>query len=212
MRKPTEIVDFLLDQVDGLERRDLEARIKVLRAAGFFPPAKRVGDRPAEGVTARHCANLLIAILGSNTAVGAAESVQALADLPLMYKARSDDVGLLVMPKSFVDFLERSIRQWREGARPWKESLNIGEIQIWHGVPWRALVVFDEIEPSEDGQFDLRLAFASEEQEQQPPRFRITEHRSVHGHIIDVMALWLLGDEEEDEEEKGRAELEDEVA
>ena len=79
MRKATEIVDFLLDQVGGLERRDLEARIKVLRAAGLFPSAKRVGDRAAERVTDRHCANLLLAILGSNTAVGAAASERALA-------------------------------------------------------------------------------------------------------------------------------------
>ena len=203
MRKPTEIVDFLLDRVKGLERRDLEARLKFLRAAGVYPPARRVGDRLAEGLTDRHCANLLIALLGSNAATRAAESVPQLADLPLLGKASTDETSYVVMPNnepphSFVHFLERAIREWREGTRPWSGEVDIDDIAVWHGPPWRALVTFMDIKPSEDGQLGWIISFGHPDEEQ-GASLRLTEHRSMHGYIIGVLAEWLRGEDAEDE-------------
>ena len=80
-RKPTDIIDYLPTRVAGVERRDLEQRLKRLRAARLYPPARSVGDRKAEPVNDQYMANLILALLGSADAKNCAEAVNRLHDL-----------------------------------------------------------------------------------------------------------------------------------
>lgn len=80
-RKPTDIIDYLPTRVAGVERRDLEQRLKRLRAARLYPPARAVGGRKAEPVDDQYMANLFLALLGSVDAKNCAEAVNRLQDL-----------------------------------------------------------------------------------------------------------------------------------
>ena len=82
MPKPSDIVDFLPARVDGVARRDLEQRLKRLRAARLYPPARAVGERKAEPVNDQYMVNLLLALVGSAEAKYSAGAVQRLYDLP----------------------------------------------------------------------------------------------------------------------------------
>ena len=83
MPRATDIIDYLTltAPIDGLTRRDLEQRLKRLRAARLYPPARAVGGRKAEPANDQYMANLLLALVGSAEAKYCAEAVNRLYDL-----------------------------------------------------------------------------------------------------------------------------------
>ena len=99
MPRPSDIVDFLPARVDGVARRDLEQRLKRLRAARLYPPARAVGDRPAEPVNDHYMANLFLALVGSAEAKYCAEAVHRLDDLTAVLKAPAK--GKKVVPQAW---------------------------------------------------------------------------------------------------------------
>ncbi len=215
MPKPTEIVDFLLARVEGLDRRDLEARLKGMRAAGLWPSARRVADREAEAVTARHCANLILGLLGSNTATSATVAAKAFSDLPsdLPVGATAEIVGTAFVslletnekPTTLGEFLERAIKLSRANKRPWPSNVEIGELVAHHGDPCSAFLYFRETDSSRETvkNESQRMGYVVQFGNPQPadPAVRLYEHRSIHCHIVHVMAEFLGPLEDADEED-----------
>lgn len=188
MPKPTEIVDFLLERVDGLKRGELEARLKALRRAGLWPAARRVGKKKADRPTARHCANLLMGLLSVNAA-DAAEAVRGLADLPYSSKSIKGNASIMTTgdketDATFGDFLEIAISKWTAGIRPWTARVDIREIAGLHGSGWAALVNFVDLqEDKPDDPFIYILEFARADAKS-PTKIHMGEARIVHGYII----------------------------
>ncbi len=205
MPKPTEIVDFLLARVEGLDRRDLEARLKGMRAAGLWPSARRVADREAEAVTARHCANLILGLLGSNTATSATVAARAFADLPM--SAKAELVGnFFVSPMetnekrtTLGDFLERTIKGSRANKQPWPSNVEIGELVAHHGDPCGAFLYYRETDNDEGQSMGGVVEFGNPQAT--APTMRLYEHRSIHCDIVHVMAKFLGPLEDADEED-----------
>jgi hypothetical protein len=193
MRKATDIVDFLLESVIGLQRRDLEARLKVLRAAELYPAARRVGERQAEPVSERHCVNLILALLGANEAIHSADAVPALYGLPLTTMPVAAVTRLLPNtsrpPKTFGKFLEMTLHMWRYGDRPWGDDVDITAIAVRH-LPHRQAFVFFRLTAGRDIgaaslTFDDPLSKISEN------KLALHEMRSIHGYIIGAMVDFL---------------------
>ena len=194
--KPTKIVDFLLTRVGGLDRGDLEARLKNMRADGLWPSARRVADRSAEAVTSRHCSNLILGILGSNTAIGAAVAAGTLAELPIRAKAEVVDnvfvspVATNEKPTTLGDFLERVIKQSRASDRSWPSNVGIGELVVHHGNPGSAFLYFCETDKDEN-QSKSRVVEFGNPQHADDPALRLHEHRSIDCVVVHAMAEFL---------------------
>ena len=195
MPRPTEIVDHLLDRVGGLDRRDLEQRLKGLRADGLWPTARRVDDRAAEPVTAEHCANLILAIVGSNTATGAPAAASAFSALPKGESAEVDDNVFVFMgfdedpSMTLGQYLAKAIGQWRKNYSPLSTELHGGELIAHHGDPRAVYVTFREKEPQDKGPVGYIVPFV--EPTDEAPAMRVDEMRQVPLHIIGVMAEFL---------------------
>ena len=200
MPKPTEIVDFLLNGVDGLDRRDLEARLKFMRAEGLWPAARRVDEREAEFVTEEHCTNLILGLIGSNTATGAPAATKAFSGLPYLGKTEVVDQAILFLtkhdeiPQTLGEFLARTIRSWRGETRPVPDYLDTGDLLANHGDPCSVTLAFRDIgdaepEPDKVVPYGFLILFGEQQQPLQRPRMK--EHRSVNASIIGVMAEFL---------------------
>jgi len=111
MPRASDIVDFLPARVEGVPRRDLEARLKRLRAARLYPSARAVGDRKAEPVNTFHMVNLILALVGSAEAKYCAEAVRRLEGLTRLEIADDDPVPEMMLG----GFLAIDIRGVRRG-------------------------------------------------------------------------------------------------
>ena len=130
MPRPSDIVDYLPARVAGVARRDLEQRLKRLRAARLYPPARAVGDRKAEPVNDQYMVNLFLALVGSAEAKYCAEAVQRLYDLS--QKHRGPVKNMEVKLRQVLDreitlgnFLVSDIRRARRGELPRVKEIHV---------------------------------------------------------------------------------------
>lgn len=203
MRKPSDIIDYLPPLVEGVERRELEQRLKCLRAAGLYPAARRVGDRAAGGVSEEHCATLVLALICSFSAYEAAEGVERYRDLPLSAKAQSDQnllwhVELLEGESGTLhQIIAGAIRASRKGLHPWEEGFELTAISAWlDGEPAGGLQFREEAKkvskPDLAGVYYWFREEPEEEADEDGPS-RVHRKRScmIHGGIIGHMADFL---------------------
>ena len=137
VRKPTEIVDYLLARTEGLERGDIDARLKALRAADLWPAARRVGARDAGEATPQDCANLLMALVGSEHAVHSATAVERLSsgrlESVMVYRKGMEEPEELAKPpaiaegRTFGGLLATVIRDGRT---------SLGEVELFSLDDW----------------------------------------------------------------------------
>lgn len=200
MPKSSDLYDFLLAKLPALDRRDLAGRFKSLRSAGLLSLARRVGGSEASDVTERDCANVLMALVGSNAAYRVAEAVKRLRDLPLTGKASVEAAAFVVLPmneppQTFGEFLDGAIAKWRHGERPWRGNveelgkIDIGSIRVSHGAHSDVIVEFplEEQKTGDRGGYLLRFADAASDE----PDYGPTEGRAIHGHTIGIFAIFL---------------------
>jgi len=189
MRKPTEIIDYLLERMEGLDRRDLEARLKYLRTEGLWPRARSVGDQKAEPVDATHCANLIMALGGSDQAMHCVKAVKKLAALKPRTRWQLNDessassaIDIYQLDESdpfnltFGFFLRTSILT--------RNPKKIGSLKIdcWPDIRGVMISIPDSV---------MLLNFGLEEQSS-----RLISQRLIPGEIFEMMADFLDKDRE----------------
>ena len=128
-----QLVETILENIDGTKLGDLSLRARLLREAGYLPTGKRGGGRGLAHVNSEHCTNLLIGLLASSTARGVVPAVEKFRELPLLTTAAVDIVGLTVMenkPEPATLFLANRgmIDNWRADIRPWAADLNLDDM------------------------------------------------------------------------------------
>ncbi len=133
MATVNQLIDTILDNIEGTKRGDVSLRARLLREAGYLPTGKRGGGRGLAHVNSEHCANLLIGLLASSTARGVVPAVEQFRELPLLATAAVDIVGLTVMenkpePATLFLAIRSMIDNWREEKRPWAADLELDDM------------------------------------------------------------------------------------
>lgn len=133
MATVNQLVETILDNIEGTQRGDLGLRARLLREDGYLPTGKKGGGRGAAHVNSEHCANLIIGLIASSSARGVVPAVKRFRDLPLLATAAVDIVGLTVMenqpePATLFLAIQGMIDNWRAGIRPWEEGLELEDI------------------------------------------------------------------------------------
>ena len=190
MPRPTDIIDFLPARVDGVARRDLEQRLKRLRAARLYPPARAVGDRKAEPVNDQYMANLFLALVGSAEAKYCAEAVQRLYDLPrrshtpidgansALSKSTSDPRGQGV---TLGNLLIAEIRRARRGELPAVHQITVvdGEADV--------VALMRSTDKTVKGPFSEAFSFGDKSGSMVERRIEITLSDGVIGALADFL-------------------------
>ncbi len=128
-----QLVETILDNINGTKLGDLGLRARLLREAGYLPTGKRGGGRGLAHVNSEHCANLLIGLLASSTARGVVPAVEQFRELPLLATAAVDIVGLTVMenkpePATLFLAIRGMIDNWRADIRPCAVDLDLDDM------------------------------------------------------------------------------------
>jgi len=128
MATVNQLIETILENIEGTKEGDLELRARMLREAGYLPTGKRGGGRGLAHVTSEHCANMIIGLLASTSARGVVQAVKQFRDLPLLATAAVDLVGLTVMegegaPVTLRLAIQYMINSWRAGQQPWADGL-----------------------------------------------------------------------------------------
>ncbi len=128
-----QLIETILDTIEGTKRGDLELRARMLREAGYLPTGKRGGGRGLAHVNSEHCANLIIGLLASSSARGVVPLVKRFRDLPLLVTESVDVVGWTPgenrpEPTTLLLAIQNMIDNWRAGVRPWHERLELAEM------------------------------------------------------------------------------------
>ncbi len=201
MTKGSNLIDFLIeDRLPGVDRKDLEARLKLLRAAGLYPRSRRVGDKETEAVNEEHCANVILALLCADPATDTVPAVERFSQMRLVSGAVSDSAGMNVFDEPIEDAgtlrdeLAKMIWHWRRGVRPWADDLELigllAKIEGTAGV----LLEFERTERAADGsKVSDWLCFGDDEARSYLGREKMI---SMYGHIIGWMAQFLGPSEE----------------
>ncbi len=133
MATVNQLVETILDTIEGTKRGDLGLRARMLREAGYLPTGKRGGGRGLAHVNSEHCANMIIGLLASSSARGVVPLVKRFRELPLLATAAVDIVGMNVVeshaePATLFDAIRLMIDNWRAGKRPCNAGLEINEM------------------------------------------------------------------------------------
>ncbi len=133
MATVNQLIETILDNIEGTKPGDLGLRARLLREAGYLPTGARGGGRGIAHVNSEHCANLVIGLLASSSARGVVPLVKHFRDLPLLVTTAVDIVGLTVvenMPEPATPFLAIRgwIDNWRANIRPWAADLELDDM------------------------------------------------------------------------------------
>jgi len=128
-----QLIDTILDNIEGTKRGDVSLRARLLREAGYLPTGKHGGGKGIVHVDSGHCANLIIGLIASSTARGVVAAVERFRELPLVGTAAVDIVGLTHMentpePATLFLAIEAVIDNWRANIRPWAADLELDDM------------------------------------------------------------------------------------
>ena len=157
MTTVNQLVETILDNIEGTKPGDLGLRARLLREAGYLPTGKRGGGRGLAHVNSEHCANLIIGLLASSSARGVVPAVQRFRELPLLATASVDIVGLTVVenqpaPATLFLAIRLMIDNWRADIRPWAKDVELDDMIGYCDDPeGPVILVFRDLKPDDEG-------------------------------------------------------------
>ena len=157
MATVNQLIETILDNIEGTKRGDLELRARMLREAGYLPTGTRGGGRGLAHVNSEHCANLIIGLLASTSARGVVPWVKRFRDLPLLLTAGVDIVGLTVIENkpehpTLLLAIQGMIDTWLAGVRPWAADVELSEMIGYCDCPEGPVVLsYRDLEQDDEG-------------------------------------------------------------
>ena len=196
MATVNQLIETILDNIEGTKRGDVGLRARKLREAGDLPTGKRGGGRGLAHVNSEHCANLIIGLLASSSARGVAPLVQGFRELPLAATAAVDIVGLTVMenqpePATLFLAIRGMIDNWRANIRPLAPKLELGEMIGYCDRPEGPVILsFEDSEQDDDGKVvGWWLVYGARPDSPDGPQWSpmLSLSGSVIGHIVNLL-------------------------
>ena len=197
MATVNQLIETILDNIEGTKHGDLALRARMLREAGYLPTGKRGGGRGLAHVNSEHCANMIIGLVASTSARGVVPAVERFRDLPLLATAGVDIVGLTVVenqpePATLFLAIRNMIDTWRAGVRPWAADLELSDMIGYCDWPEGPVILsYRDLKPDQEGQaVGWWLVYGTQPDKYENPRW--APMLSLSGTIIGLMVT-LLG-------------------
>ncbi len=196
MATVNELVETILDNIEGTKPGDLDLRARMLREAGYLPTGKRGGGRGLAHVNSEHCANMIIGLLASSSARGVVPLVKHFRELPLLATTAVDIVGMTVVenmpePKTLLLVIQGMIDNWRAEVRPWSADVNLEDmIGFCDRAEGPVVFSFRDLEGDEDGRAaSWWLVYGDRPDFVQAPRWSpmLSLSGAVIGHIVKLL-------------------------
>ena len=196
MATVNQLVETILDTIEGTKPGDLGLRARMLREAGYLPTGKRGGGRGLAHVNSEHCANLIIGLLASTSARGVVPLVKRFRELPLLMTAAVDIVGLTpVESKAEHPTLLLAIRNmidtWRAGIRPWRADVELTGMTGYCDSPKGPVILsYRDLEQDDEGKLSgWWLVYGDSPDFPQRPHWApmLSLSAAVIGHVVKLL-------------------------
>ena len=196
MATVNQLIETILDNIEGTKLGDLGLRARMLREAGYLPTGKQGGGRGLAHVNSDHCANLIIGMLASSSARGVVPLVERFRELPLLSTFAVDIVGLTVMenmPEPATPFLaiRGMIDNWRAKIRPWAADLELDDMIGYCDRPEGPVIfTYKDLEQDDKGRASgWWLVYGARPDLSHKPRWApmLSLSAAVIGHIVELL-------------------------
>lgn len=196
MATVNQLIETILENIEGTKAGDLGLRARLLREAGYLPTGKRGGGSGLAHVNSEHCANFIIGLIASTSARGVVPAVKKFRDLPVLKTAAVDIVGLTVYENKDDNTpllaIKNAIDNSRAGNRPWAAGKELAELIGYCDSPDGPVILsFRDTEPDEDGRrVGWWLLYGNQPEESSTPHW--APMLSVSGEVVGLIVK-LLG-------------------
>ena len=196
MATVNQLIETILDNIEGTKPGDLGLRARMLREAGYLPTGKRGGGRGLAHVNSEHCANMIIGLLASSSARGVVPLVKRFRELPLLATAAVDIVGMDVVdsqpePATLALAIRLMIDNWRANIRPWAADLELDDMIGYCDRPEGPVILSfrDSVQDDEGRSSGWWLVYGARPDVPDGPRWSpmLSLSGEVLGHIVQLL-------------------------